>query len=617
MRNFYQSVIQVFLFGLFFITSEDLLFSQTRTEINFPDLPGYQTLKCDFHMHTVFSDGIVWPTTRVEEAWREGLDAIAITDHVEYRPHEKDIPVQYNRAYDLALPLAQELGIILIKGAEITRSMPPGHLNALFIQDDSLLNTDKAMDAIAEAARQNAYIFWNHPGWRGQQSDGQARWYDEHTFILEKGWLKGIEVVNYDEYYPEVFRWALDKNLAILSNSDIHNLSAFEYDPLKGQKRPFTLVFARERSESGIRAALEQGRTAAFFNDRIMGRKDFLQPLFQAMIQIKTSEILLNSSGGCTIQLHNHSDLDLKLQLRNKNNPHNVPADLTLYAHKTHSVKIGKLAGITNVLTPISLPYQVENMLVAPDMPLTVELDFKVLSLQAISVQPIKKVGTGNTFKFLDSGPLDGIQLFYSMAEKPSSRELISIEQPFTADSLVTVFFHAVKNGQSLIENAVRTYQLHTGLGRAVTLENSPNPKYPGIGRSPLTDGLFGSLDYHDPNWLGFEGNNLLAILDLGQTQEIKSIVIHFLQDIKSWIFLPEQVTIAVSKDGARYEEITSQKFQPMPEAKKYIEVVRVGFAPQKVRYVKIAARNVGTCPEWHSGAGGKAWLFADEIILR
>ena len=49
-----------------------------------PDIPGYYTLKSDLHMHTVFSDGVVWPHIRVDEAIAEGLDVISITDHVEY-----------------------------------------------------------------------------------------------------------------------------------------------------------------------------------------------------------------------------------------------------------------------------------------------------------------------------------------------------------------------------------------------------------------------------------------------------------------------------------------------------------------------------------------------------
>ncbi len=63
----------------------------TRREVKIPDISGYRTLKCDLHTHTVFSDGQVWPTVRVEEAWREGLDAIAITDHIEHKPHKQDV----------------------------------------------------------------------------------------------------------------------------------------------------------------------------------------------------------------------------------------------------------------------------------------------------------------------------------------------------------------------------------------------------------------------------------------------------------------------------------------------------------------------------------------------
>ena len=62
-----------------------------RNEILLPVTDGFEVLKCDFHMHTVFSDGTVWPVVRVGEAWQEGLDAIAITDHLEYLPHRNHV----------------------------------------------------------------------------------------------------------------------------------------------------------------------------------------------------------------------------------------------------------------------------------------------------------------------------------------------------------------------------------------------------------------------------------------------------------------------------------------------------------------------------------------------
>src|SRR5512146_2199832 len=76
--------------------------NRQRTELMFPNLPGLVTLRCDLHTHTVFSDGDVWPTVRVQEAWRDGLDAIAFTDHIEYLRYRQDIPVNYGRAAEVA-----------------------------------------------------------------------------------------------------------------------------------------------------------------------------------------------------------------------------------------------------------------------------------------------------------------------------------------------------------------------------------------------------------------------------------------------------------------------------------------------------------------------------------
>ena len=76
-------------------------------------------------MHTVFSDGEVWPTTRVAEAWRDGLDAISITDHDDYRPHAEDVKKDASRPFALASAMARQVGLILVPGIEITRGGAP------------------------------------------------------------------------------------------------------------------------------------------------------------------------------------------------------------------------------------------------------------------------------------------------------------------------------------------------------------------------------------------------------------------------------------------------------------------------------------------------------------
>ena len=94
-----------------------------REIINIPEVNGYQVLKCDFHTHTVFSDGQVWPTIRAQEAWEEGLDAMALTDHIEYHPYKKFVEVNHNRSHELIEEISKKNNVILIKGTD-TKTPP-------------------------------------------------------------------------------------------------------------------------------------------------------------------------------------------------------------------------------------------------------------------------------------------------------------------------------------------------------------------------------------------------------------------------------------------------------------------------------------------------------------
>ncbi len=185
--------------------------------IEFPDLPGYRTLICDLHMHTVFSDGSVWPNIRVMEAKKDGLDVIATTEHIEYQPWIDDIPnPNRNRSYELATEFANNSELMVINGSEITREMPPGHANAIFIEDANKLMVDDPMDAFLEAREQDAFIFWNHPHWASQSPDASVPVDQLHLDLIKNDLLEGIEIVNDTTYSNEAFQLALDHNLTIL-----------------------------------------------------------------------------------------------------------------------------------------------------------------------------------------------------------------------------------------------------------------------------------------------------------------------------------------------------------------------------------------------------------------
>ncbi len=336
--------------------------AEAKHKINIPDILGYKTLKCDFHMHTVFSDGTVWPTVRVDEAAREGLDAIAIADHIEYRPHKDDIPANLSRPYEIALRSAQEKNILLIKAAEITRETPPGHFNALFLNDIDLLDTKEFIDAVKAATSQGAFVFWNHPGWKPEFKG----WFDIHTQLYENILMHGIEVVNGVSYYPEAHQWALEKNLTMMGNSDIHQ-------PMVGNEmtseihRPMTLVFAKEKSIKALREGLIAGRTAVWFQNQLIGKPNYLHAIFKKAVQI--DKPYLRRDDTIWFEITNNCDIDINvLDLGQDGRKITLPAN-TVTIVKT---KVDKKAEQTK------LRYKVTNFLIAPDKGLPVNLNISL-----------------------------------------------------------------------------------------------------------------------------------------------------------------------------------------------------------------------------------------------
>ena len=337
--------------------------SGQRRILNIPDINGYMTLKCDLHMHTVFSDGNVWPTYRVFEAYRDGLDAIAISDHIEYVPKKEFIPIDFNAAWKIAESSASEGNIILIHAAEITRDMPPGHLNALFIKDASLLKKDSAYDAIEAAVKQGAFIQWNHPGWKAQEKDGIPKLYPLHKKLLEKGWIHGIEFFNEFEYYPKILDWCIQYKLAVTGNSDVHGIISEIYTKPKDISRPMTLVFARERTSASLKEALFAGRTLVWANDIVAGKEEFAKPFFYQCISV--GKPYYENNRNTYFEIANKSDIPFTLI----NGSAGAPETLKLEPNSITRVALGR---------KVTLPliYDVKNVLTGENSVLRVELKY-------------------------------------------------------------------------------------------------------------------------------------------------------------------------------------------------------------------------------------------------
>jgi hexosaminidase len=156
----------------------------------------------------------------------------------------------------------------------------------------------------------------------------------------------------------------------------------------------------------------------------------------------------------------------------------------------------------------------------------------------------------------------------------------------------------------------------HLGYRKPVRLAAAPSPKYPVGGAAALTDGLRGTTDYHC-NWAGFEGAEMAAVVDLGRAVPVRSFAVRCLQDINAWIWLPHAVEFSISEDGRNFEPVGL--VFPRADVRRagvVIEDFRYEIKPRNARYIKARTQSFLACPPWHKGAGGKAWLFADEIVI-
>jgi len=169
----------------------------------------------------------------------------------------------------------------------------------------------------------------------------------------------------------------------------------------------------------------------------------------------------------------------------------------------------------------------------------------------------------------------------------------------------------------SIIENYLdKGLEENLALGKSATLLTLHSEKYPVGGSIALTDGLRGLPDYHF-NWLGFEGDDLSATIDLGGITSVTSVGADFLQEYKSWIWLPQEVVFSISADGLTFTDVA--KISPVASEKKngvFTETFKAAIEPVNTRFIKIEAQNRKTCPEWHIGSGLPCWIFIDEIVI-
>lgn len=210
------------------------------------------------------------------------------------------------------------------------------------------------------------------------------------------------------------------------------------------------------------------------------------------------------------------------------------------------------------------------------------------------------------------STPSAGAVIFYAF--DPSDREGYLYEAPFRINESQELYVWAKKEGQESLRAKSNFFKIPEK--RSIALGTTYANHYTAGGDMALVDFVRGGSDFRTGAWQGYEGVDLEATVDMGSSGNYKTLKIGFLQDENAWIFMPTQVQFFSSEDGQSYDSLGTVINQIHYTEKGTLIHDFEWKGDIKGRYIKIVAKNRGVCPSDHKGAGGKSWIFADEIII-
>jgi len=208
--------------------------------------------------------------------------------------------------------------------------------------------------------------------------------------------------------------------------------------------------------------------------------------------------------------------------------------------------------------------------------------------------------------------------IFYTTDGTNPSKQSKEYSSPFSINETTVIKALAYREG--LPESKIMIAEIFKiPERRQISIKYPYANQYSAGGDMALIDMIRGGENFKTGTWQGYEGVDLFATVKLKESQVLSEIGVGFLQDMTSWIFFPSKIEFWISNDGNKFNLIDTQvNTTPLNEkgaiVKNFISKKVKG---KKVNYVRIVATNIKSCPPWHLGAGGKAWIFADEIIIK
>jgi hypothetical protein len=159
---------------------------------------------------------------------------------------------------------------------------------------------------------------------------------------------------------------------------------------------------------------------------------------------------------------------------------------------------------------------------------------------------------------------------------------------------------------------------VNKALGKTIRFDTPYHPQYPSVGDSTLTNGIMGTTLFRDKKWLGFITPEVVFTLDMKQLTDVNSVIVNFLCDPNSGIFLPRTVSVYTSSNGSDFQQ-TGQRdnTEISRRGEPYLVPFEVNCKSQNIRYIQFRIKTFGEISEGYLFKGSTSWLFVDEVLVK
>jgi len=207
----------------------------------------------------------------------------------------------------------------------------------------------------------------------------------------------------------------------------------------------------------------------------------------------------------------------------------------------------------------------------------------------------------------------DKLDIYYTIDGTVPGHKARLYQKPLLVEQNTLLKAVAYRNGTPVSDVTEKEFIVHKAIGKPISLTTPASEKFPTENSmATLINGVTGSDSYADGQWLGFEGTDLDAMIDLSESTEITSISMNSINSRPNWVYHCNHIEVFGSKDKRKFKKIG--EVSGISSDKKVV-AIEVSFKPVKARYIKVLCHN-RFIPDGYNGAGNPAWMFIDEIVV-